>query len=282
MKFLSKLLLSSLSLLAPLGAFASECPASLGETIEAQDIVEYQSDASNQEITKGEFETTADFDKRSANLQSALAPTWLEVELSTIFVGYDADNEEFIITEEAWDQSLNWKRALEAADYSFDSRQDIGVGIKENLADRGEYAAVNGFGSSVNVSKIWITNYSILESSASDIVDQMVLPTGLPVGWRTEFQSPRFPSNNTSSSTGQVGAVKVSVPIAQAESMKDRLQSAVYFEPTARGFKGIELSEATYDDPVERTRFYNFLVGEVSCAVITDDNLKVLKVIRRK
>ena len=221
----------------------SECPEK-GDIVTFRNAVEvYASMATSvtiSDITKGEFETTPQFEVRKAKAIAAAnfpKTMLLEGTYNADFAKYDADNQHFVIRTGAWDgMYVSWNLVFNIGNpYGigplFSSDQAQGIGLVKGGYRRPDYG---------------------------------VFDRKLPFRWSSlEARRQEWAHEIT---TGYNNAIVLPIPIQRAPELKDKIRVGVMARPKEpfTATNGISL---------------NLIVADILCAVITDQDGVVLKTI---
>ena len=76
-------------------------------------------------------------------------------------------------------------------------------------------------------------------------------------------------------------AVGLSVEPDAARRLKGNMRVDFYFEPTKQiVLRGLKFESPTVDSPTDREVFFKTMVGSIPCALISDQDGKVLKIVK--
>ena len=198
------------------------CPA-IGTNVELRQADEVYEYLSSQEVEpKGEFETTAEFEKRKNQAYQKLAakPVMTISGNSNMGFEYDADNQRFAISEngvicKSHDSCL--------CDFNNYPTEEIGCTVDSELTEVGTYIAENSFGASVTVKQSKLVLYEIF----------------MKPGESDEFSY----NGNT---------FYVHVPIEKAKKLKEQLQIGYVVKLTEPfSLNDVVVSSPTLDNPFE-------------------------------
>ena len=181
------------------------------------------------------------------------------------------DAQQFTVAVYAWDNLADGVDRVEGRlnRQVLPSRWDdmASIGLKEMEYEDGEYVGQNAFGATARVTKIQRERYSVYDQ---------VLPSKKE--WRTETM-------RTDSSHGvsiQVPAVRLRANLENARALKMNMRVGVIIQPKAPYVATTERHwSATIDDPREVRAVTQIIIADLLCAVLTDENGRVVKMIDR-
>lgn len=251
-----------------------KCPIAVGDMVTPISPKAAYESLSKAVPTKGEFETTAEFEarKRNALQSSSINGTMIiRAAFDRSKVHYDADNSRFVIETYAWDNlatksekvfGYKNKYGIRATDF-YD--RDIGLGSVEKPIKT--YEASSAFGAKATVVAVEETRYSIFDRPGSyqdrDKHPDWVVDAKLPVG---EY--------------GDSPIIFVAASRDVAPTLKKALNGHIVIRPkepfTATGK---DYFSPTINVPKEVDETINIIVGDILCAVITDPTEKALRTI---
>lgn len=264
-----KLLLSTILLLIPSMALA-ECPVSVGSQVTFDNFESITKGLAGKVVEKGEFETTAQYEERiSAARSKPSTSVILENTSKYKSIEYDADKSRFVIRATALgEQSPGWwlsTRYAKIPDGVDIENKNFAVEIGEKQLSQKTYEASNAYGASVTVNSTTSESYVIFSRPGGK--------TGKShweVDDRTKIGDSKYKSD----------VIYLDMPVEQAVSAKDNFKWGVVVTPRApHYFETVYASEAKVTLPREKMTTYKTLVANIECAIITDDNKKVLKVV---
>ncbi len=261
---------------------AAECPA-VGDVVTFRNVEEVYASMSTasaaiteSDLTKGEFETTAQFEARKARAMAAAMAAMAAADLrrpvllggiyTPRYAEYDADNERFIIRTDAWDNGfIRWRYVLcggvLSCEFEPEPRRGLGnraVVMAADQKDGGSYRASNAFGAEVTVRVTRSTEYGVFDE---------------PLRGEYEASEPEWAHELTMGEDDRP-AVVLPVPLQHAPELKDTMRVGVLVRPkepfTARGF---------YSISSEYGITAHIIVADILCAVITDRDRGVLKTV---
>ena len=186
-------------------------------------------------------------------------------------VVYSADAQEFTVGVYAWDNLADGIDGVEGSlnRQVLPSRWDdmASIGLKEMKYEDGEYVAQNAFGATARVAKIRRERYSVYDQ---------VLPSKKE--WRTE-------TTRTASFHGvsmEVSAVRLPANLENARALKTSMRVGVIIQPKAPYVATTKRYwRVTIDDQREVREITQIVIADLLCAVLTDENGRVVKVIDR-
>ncbi len=251
-----------------------ECPAT-GDSVTFRKVQEVY--ASMADLTKGEFETTAQFEARKAEAMAAAdfhQPVLLEGQYDPGQVEYDADNQVFVMKTYAWDNmGIGWDEVFGFRNpyrigplSSFAPVQGVGLAQDEKVVR--SYRASNSFGTEVTVGVVERTVYGVFDR-----------PLPRKPGSGLNASKPEW---NYQLTTGEYNSptVVIPVPLQHAAEMKNKMRVGVMVRPkepfTATGERHWL---PKIHRPTETNQTTNLIVADILCAVITDQDGVVLKTV---
>ena len=254
---------------------ASECPLETGQTIGIQAAPDVWALLYGFQLEKDEFETSAEF---TARMEAARKHFERVFTVATTYdpahAVYDADRQAFVITIYAWDNLNDGANRREALlngevlpEVSSTQRAAIGLQVEEHV--EGEYTAQSAGGATVTVTKIRRERYSVFDD---------VLPVRSDGSfWRTETALP----HSTGTIEYETPAVLLPVAVAEARTLKTEMQIAAVIRPKAPyiAITGRDWPPR-FDRPTEIASTTRILIADILCAVITDPDGRILKVVR--
>lgn len=198
-------------------------------------------------LVKDEFETTSHFDARVAAANSPIPESlFISVPFDGKYITYNADNAAFDVKSYAFDNgSFLWQLHLDAASNSI-----LGTG-----GYNAEY--ILGENSYVTATSVETRLYMIFDREVAE-------REGL-------FEGSSSPKIWT-----------IPTPIDQARGMKERFRAALLVVPRAPFYLEHSRTTRFRRDETGRsaTEVTQVIAADIQCAVITDDNNKVLLTIR--
>lgn len=234
----------------------AECPV-VEDAVTFRNVREVY--ASMAGLTKGEFETTAQFEARKAKTVAAAdfyQPVLLEGKYDPGQVEYDADNQVFIMKTYAWDNmGVGWNEVF-------------GVRNPYRIGPLSRFAPVLGVGLAQD-EKIVRSSRESIDRTVYGVFDS---PLPIKPGFRSKASRPKW---NHELTTGEYDspAVVVSVPLRRAAEMKNKMRVGVMVRPkepfTAAGKQHWRRVDETI----------NLIVADILCAVITNQDGIVLKTV---
>ncbi len=258
-----------------LGAPAfSECSTKVGARIElsAPALVAQKLSAAGD--TKGEFETTAEFQARVATSHANATGQKIVVEstLDPENMRYDADGGRFELSQYAWANTSGSFDKLFPSGNEYgvppvsliDETHGLGLGVTEKVV--GTYQASNSYGNSVEVSRIDRIRYGLFDRVAKK--DEAT--------WSFEYPANGSYLDNTYKHAG----VFLTMDPATAKEIKPQLRVGVEFSPKKPFLaNGTDYWEPRIDRPTEISETIQAFIGDIACAVITDGQGVVLKTV---
>ena len=249
-----------------------ECAEVAGQTVTLQAPEEVWKNLEGQSTTKSEFETSAQFAARIRETSRQLNRRFaVEGTYNPDHVGYNADIQEFTVGVYAWDNLadgvdvIGGRRNRQALPSRWEDKASIG--LKEMEYEDGEYVGQNAFGATARVRKTRRERYSVY--------DQVVQGKS---EWRTETTR-RYSSHGMSM---KVVAVTLSANLEDAQALKTNMRVGVIIQPKTPYVATTERHwKATVDDPREVREITHIIIADLLCAVLTDENGQVLKMIDR-
>jgi hypothetical protein len=255
----------SFSLISVSSSIAGECSYAAGDAALFRTPSDVVAALSASAITKGEFETTAEYEARKASATGEVSSRYLVLtDYDPEFAVYDADREVFDISRFAWSNIVG----------SFDKVfpevgiiDDVyGFGLHVESQSMGSYQASNSFGATVTVVKTSRTRYGIyggLNKSGSLL-------------WAYDFAESGSYSNDTFRAEG----VTVPVPRSVAPQVKDGMIIGVEYAPQSPFLaEGSDYWEPTMKRPEEIVEQVVSLVGDIECLVIVGPDNIVLRAV---
>ena len=259
---------------------AAECPAT-GDTVTFRNVREVYtsmtSSLTTADLTKGEFETTAQFKARKAKAIATadfLQPVLLEGTYESYYAKYDADKQRFVVETQAWDNmNVAWDEVFEPRnDYGIEPLYNFytvrGVGLVEDREPMRSYRASNAFGVEVTVSKSEVTQYGVFDKLLSR--EAISLSGERRLEWAHDITIDEY--NNP--------AVILPIPLQRAAEIKDKMRVGVMVQPkepfTATGWDHMP---PKIDLRIEINTKINVVMADILCAVIADQDGVVLKTI---
>ena len=261
----------------------AECPV-VGDAVTFRDVTEVYASmaaslAGSHPWTKGEFETTAQFEARKAKAMAAAdfhQPVLLEGKYDPGQVEYDADNQVFVMKTYAWDNmGVSWDKVFGFHNpYGIKPLSNIdpvqGLGLAQDEKIVRSYRASNpfGFGAEVTMHVIERTIYGVFDS---------LLP--LKPGSGLDASRPKW---NHELTTGEYDSPAIVVPVLlqRAAKLKNKMRVGVLVRPkepfTATGEQ--HWSPKVYR-PTEINETITLIMADILCAVITDQDGIVLKTV---
>ena len=272
-----KVLLVSCVLAVATGDALADCPVKTGDNVSflspenAYDLV-----LKKIPPPKGEFETTAAYEQRISGINSGIkmdSPVLVEIQ-NGFNPTYDADRERFVFTENTFNGYISWWSAL--SDDIMDSlRNNVrdnphGVELKSTETLNETYDASNAYGLTISVEKYKKEQYALFDKYTPR-------KKKTEDNWQAEFEYTR------QSSKGEfytIEAIAVPVPLSEAPSMKSKMRMGVFFTPKhPLTHSNSEYSKPSRLNPKEVFGTVNVMFGDIHCAVITDEDSKILKTV---
>ena len=255
------------SILIPSMAVA-ECPASEGSTISMEKPRALFEKLQQPTITKGEFETTEQFEARKSKVsQSPISGLFVERDFLDEGAEYDADKQRYVIKEYVLGRAPSlWSVGLGRV-----KREDLDIGYSNHAVELSEtsragktYEASNAYGASVEVTTKHTETIAIFDKKKKRATNP---------NWQSEFK--------VKSERGyKFRAIGIDVPIEEAKALKGNMRLAVFVTPREPyTFSFDHVMGAKINRPRDLFMNYDVIVGDVSCAVITDNAGTVLKTI---
>ena len=250
----------------------SECAEVTGQTVALQAPEEVWKHLEGQQTTKSEFETSAQFAARMRETSQQLnIPFAVEGTYNPDHVVYNADAQELTVGVYARDNLADGVDGVEGRlnRQVLPSRWDdkASIGLKEMEYADGEYVGQNAFGATTRVTIIRRERYSVYDQVLSSKKE-----------WHTE-------TTRTDSFHGvsmQVAAVRLRANLENARALKTNMRVGVIIRPKAPYVATTEKHwRATIDDPREVTQITHIIIADLLCAVLTDENGRVVKMIGR-
>ena len=250
---------------------ASECPEMTGQTVALLAPEEVWSNLQDQQTTKGEFETSAQFAARTRESRQQNRRLAVEGTYDPDHVVYNADAQEFMVGVSAWDNLADGVDRIEGRlnRQVLPSRWDdmASIGLKEMEHEAGEYIGQNAYGATARVTKIRRERYSIYDQ---------VLPS------KTEWRTQATTTDSFHGVSMTVPAVKLHVNLENAQALKTNMRVGIIFRPKAPYVATTEKHwKATIYKPREVREVTRIIIADLLCAVLTDDNGRIVKVIDR-
>ena len=253
------------------GPKASDCTGMVGQTIELQAPEQVWKRLEGQQLTKDEFETSAQFAARMRQgRQEANRIIAVEGTYDPEYVAYNADTEEFTVAVYAWDNladgidTIGGRLNRQVLPSRWDAKASIG--LKETEHSDGEYIGQNTFGATEKVTKVRRERYSVYDR---------ILPS--KTEWRTETTLKK-------SSYGMAmdyPAVILGANIAGARAMKINMRVGAVIRPKTPyiATTGRHWGGATINDPREINETTRIIIADILCTVLTDENGRIIKTI---
>lgn len=266
---LKYLILASLTI--PTAAYA-DCPVEIGQNTSFQQVDQLQSTFGTVEA-KGEFETTAQYEERRSKAASKNNETIiLENTTDFKYVQYDADEQRFEIYARAFgDESPGWILSTKYASIPNGVEIDydqFNMPISEKDLSGSTYSASNAYGATVTV-----------DDTSSEVVviyDGRKTKSGKSF-WEAEAKV------RIGDSKYKTDAFFLKVPLADAPKLKETLRWGVAFTPRPPfSFETTRVTKPTISRPKRHFTTFQTLVGDISCAFLTDGDGKVLKIVMPK
>jgi len=264
-------------------ATAQTCPVTVGQIVEPEKPASVYKKLLAANLTKGEFETTEQYEIRKAAVGSSdlAKPIIVEAVYDPKATKYDADTQQLMVFQYAWDNSASgWGEVFDYRGEKYGIKVDSygpnhGLGLGQTEKTAGSYSASNAYGATTTVTKIERTVYSLFDRPGQkNSTDYKEKPTET---WKFDGYA------DYSSNVGNLpntGAVFVNIPIALASTTKDSMRTGVYFSPKAPyNATGDKYWAPRINRPRETTATYNVIIGDIMCAVLMDKDGKVLKTI---
>ncbi len=246
---------------------AAECPAT-GDSVTFRDVQEVYASMTGSippaNLTKDEFETTAQFEARLVEERQARAVAaapfsqamLLEGIYDPRYVEYDADNEIFVMEHYAWDNHPVASYAV------FGSGNPYGIGPLSSLDP------VQAMGLTTKRARSRRASKNVIER-----VNYGVFDSPLPKNQSRELKW----VHELRTGKDRTPVVRVPVPLQRAAKLKEQMRIGVVVRPK-EPFTATDriLSEM---DTTEINTATNLIVADILCAVITDQDGVVLKTV---
>lgn len=245
---------------------AGRCEISIGDKVSFRDPVEVYESMQGMQLVKDEFETTAAFKKRVAEVESTFnnESILLRGTYWRSNTKYDADNSRIVMTEYAW--QVGFFDSSEVHGIESESGYDNinhEIGLKYDEQTIGTFTAFNAYGASIEVYRVLRVVYGVFDRSG--VSDYRTWRSEINVEGEFGFNEP---------------AVLIPMPIDEAKRVISNLQVGVSVTPkkpfTAKGKKQLG---PTIDIPKELNVIYHTIVADINCVVIADDKGRVLKTV---
>lgn len=246
----------------------AECPATVGTTISMESPRALFEKLNQPEMTKGEFETTEQYEARKSKVsQSPITGQFVERDFLEEGAEYDADKQRYVIREYV----LGSAPALWNVGLGRVKRDDLDIGYSNHAVELSEtskagdaYEASNAYGATVQVTTKHTETIAIFDKKKKRATNP---------NWESEFK--------IKSERGyKFGAIGIDVPIEEAKALKGNMRLAVFVTPKKPfTFTFDHVMGAKINRPRDLFMNFDVIVGDVSCAVITDKAGTVLKTI---
>ena len=255
------------------GPKASDCTGMVGQTIELQAPEQVWKTLEGQQLTKDEFETSAQFAARMRQRgPEANRIITVEGTYDPKHVVYNADAEEFTIAVYVWDNLADGINAIDGklnkqalpSNWRALSRK-ASICLKVANYSGGEYVGQNAFGATAKVMKIRRERYSVYDR---------ILPG--EIEWRTETMLKHSSYGTVLNSP----AVLLQANIADARALKMNMRVGVVIRPKTPYVATTERYwDAKINDPREINGTTHIIIADILCVVLTDKNGRILKTI---
>jgi hypothetical protein len=255
-------------------AYAAVCDGLIGTRIAPVSYESAQAIFSSLSIKKDEFETTSQFEVRSAaNARAAPEKLFVTTPFDPNYAKYNADKGIFEVSSPSIEQPmgmfLNWKEVFDnltretrvenlgsGSIVSLIGAVAVLLGSEESQID--SYEATNGFGAKFLVAKVIRTQLTIFDRENTGQGLGIFPPRGTQPGFLTW---------------------SIPVPVEQARGMKQRFRAAYQIAPKSPLYAETRLVAAgnvTAANPREVFDNSKILFADIQCAIITDDQDVVL------
>lgn len=227
---------------------------------------------------KGEFETTEEFEARvsAASFKLDLGILIVETNYDRSEVMYDADNSRFEITKYAWgNTAANFSEIFRRGNrfglppVSITDELDglvHGEGLSATFNNIRTYPASNAMGAVIQVTEREVFHYSIYDRR-SPIREET---------WDFDFSE----TGSYIDGNHRAEGVFLSIPRDRAKDLKSALRFGIVFSPKAP-YLVVETSheQATFQTRTESHEYFNVIIGDMKCLVITDVSGDVLRTV---
>jgi hypothetical protein len=228
-----------------------------------QDGEEIFETLSNAAPEKGEFETTASYEQRLAEVRAKVdlsAPIIAQAIYDPDMVEYDADRQVFIVKTYAWDNlGVASDVALPRGNRWGIETSLLGnaeVALKKEEIPTGSYEATNSYGATTTVLQMNRFTFAVFDRAYPRTPGK---GNGTAEAWRATTLSGNSP------------AIEISVPLDQAQATKQGMKVGIAFQPREPFVaSGVYTNTPTITNPREITATTNLLIGNILCAVISD------------
>lgn len=251
-------------------AHAASCPIGVNEVVSFA-TVESTFASLPKPIVKDEFETTAEYEQRKAQMTTSSNPIIVET-TKDFDPDYDADYERFEVSLNSFFSSFYKTR-----DYDYD-----GNGVTLTDSDRTFFMAIdkrimgssvgtNAFGAEAVITKEhWKRDYVYDRAKGSYTEPRRVLVHDYMKQKEVRWQSDLL----------DVPYISIPSPRHEARGLKGLMRTAIVLSPKSPfQFSGTHTSRPTIDNPKQQRVDDRFLVADVHCVLIADNSGKVLKVV---
>lgn len=251
--------------LAAVGAAAhaqAACPTPDRLTGAALSAEDYYAAMAGPEISKGEFETTAEFQARLALVERPSGALVL-IDTTPDDFKYEADSESFRFLIFNLQPSRSYSSAYtlkgskpDFGDYNYGSPVDLK--IKEVETDRSEYMATNAYGAQTAVTKIEKVEYVIFDNRGRK---RMVMSDDL-FSERKEFE---------------MSKLSIPVPRVEAQAVKEGLSMVAYAtgkQPWA--IESMRGGKPTRDVPIDVNSTFRIAFADIECVGVRDGEGRLL------
>ncbi|MDA8010512.1 MAG: hypothetical protein MPK75_12535, partial [Alphaproteobacteria bacterium] len=264
-------------------AVADICQPYVGEVVEAVDFKKMEELLRKSPIEKGEFETTEEFEKRTAKFLSSLPEKFFIGYTMHTTPHYDADTQQMEFHEHALvgnekyhtlygygspsrenlallNEHFEFKeksfyshnqREITPADIRslkkeiFEAKDVLDILVSKERKHTGSYRASSALGASVSVEQYGVKTQIILDRD--DHIDALV-----------DYPEP------------------IAMTVEKAKDFKRRPKAAVLATPKSPYFgKQLKKTEPTFSDPVEITEDISVIYADIQCVFVLDGKNKV-------
>lgn len=222
---------------------------------------------------KGEFETTADFEKRKQVTTASLGSRLLISKVVApwdVFFKYNADTQKLGVTEQALTgisnfpayKALNWGRTTEKLiSASLSASNNLYVQFSSTRTYTGWYKAQNSFGAEIEVAKVL---------NKEEVIFEREMEESLEGSFNGPFPAADGPKNDV------VGYLDL--PIAEAQRLKPLLRVVYVVEPKEPYLvkNSFPHKEASFSDPEEVRIDATVMIADFKCGLVTDNKNVVL------
>ncbi len=222
-------------------------------------VEQYYKELADLPQRKGEYETTADFEKRrAAAFHGTPSEAMVLVDLDPEFMEYDADRQILTIKRFAFsNQSIDHYYLLKDVDVGGTGFGDYADYTEKSIdTPTGTYIGTNAFGASVEVVKMDRLFYGIFDR-------EVTYGSNL---WHASQGIQRVGLSDTENIAFQFRATP-----EQARSYKQTAKAVFFIRlRTPSTLTGSKFEKATINLPFERHNEYRFLHADIECAAVID------------